>query len=145
MDDTTDQFDDDVDARLEEPTKTTTGIVQGEGNDAEMTEAQQGNENLETTQEQVVKDAHVTIFTVLKKTKRTMFRRLRISAGHKNRQGNIGDNKDDQGDETASSMTGQETYRPPPLTTDGILQTTQEGTTQKLGDDSSSFTTTDKS
>ncbi|GJU39403.1 hypothetical protein Tco_1192360 [Tanacetum coccineum] len=69
MDDTTDQFDDDVDARLEEPTKTTTGIVQGEGNDAEMTEAQQGNENLETTQEQVVKDAHVTIFTVPKKTK----------------------------------------------------------------------------
>ncbi|GJS57518.1 hypothetical protein Tco_0652302 [Tanacetum coccineum] len=72
-------------------------------------------------------------------------KKLRISAGHKNRQGNIGDNKDDQGDETASSMTGQETYRPPPLTTDGILQTTQEGTTQKLGDDSSSFTTTDKS
>ncbi|GJV65544.1 hypothetical protein Tco_1476372 [Tanacetum coccineum] len=33
-----------------------------------MTEAQQGNENLETTQEQVVKDAHVTISTVLKKT-----------------------------------------------------------------------------
>ncbi|GJU50773.1 hypothetical protein Tco_1220328 [Tanacetum coccineum] len=33
-----------------------------------MTEAQQGNENLETTQEQVVEDAHVTIFTVLKKT-----------------------------------------------------------------------------
>ncbi|GJY62304.1 hypothetical protein Tco_0462961 [Tanacetum coccineum] len=43
-------------------------IVQGEGNDTEMTEAQQGNENLETTQEQVVEDAHVTIFTVLKKT-----------------------------------------------------------------------------
>ncbi|GJV56593.1 hypothetical protein Tco_1457598 [Tanacetum coccineum] len=33
-----------------------------------MTEAQQGNENLETTQEQVVEDAHVTISTVLKKT-----------------------------------------------------------------------------
>ncbi|GJT29436.1 hypothetical protein Tco_0909711 [Tanacetum coccineum] len=42
-------------------------IVQGEGNDTEMTEAQQGNENLETTQEQVVEDAHVTISTVLKK------------------------------------------------------------------------------
>ncbi|GJV15688.1 retrovirus-related pol polyprotein from transposon TNT 1-94 [Tanacetum coccineum] len=68
MDDTTDQFDDDADARLEEPTKTATGIVQGEGNDTEMTEAQQGNENLETTQEQVVEYAHVTISTVPKKT-----------------------------------------------------------------------------
>ncbi|GKA64087.1 putative reverse transcriptase domain-containing protein [Tanacetum coccineum] len=43
-----------------------TGIVQG--TDAEMTEAQQGNENLEATQEQVVEDAHVTIFTFPKKT-----------------------------------------------------------------------------
>ncbi|GJT86500.1 hypothetical protein Tco_1068217 [Tanacetum coccineum] len=34
-----------------------------------MTEAQQGNENLETTQEQVVEDAYVTISTVPKKTK----------------------------------------------------------------------------
>ncbi|GJU90496.1 hypothetical protein Tco_1302919 [Tanacetum coccineum] len=34
-----------------------------------MTEAQQGNKNLETTQEQVVEDAHVTISTVPKKTK----------------------------------------------------------------------------
>ncbi|GJV87588.1 hypothetical protein Tco_1531526 [Tanacetum coccineum] len=68
MDDTTDQFDDDADARLEEPTETATGIVQGKGNDAEMTEAQQRNENLETTQEQVVKDAHVTISNVPKKT-----------------------------------------------------------------------------
>ncbi|GKB50659.1 hypothetical protein Tco_0901412 [Tanacetum coccineum] len=34
-----------------------------------MTEAQQGNENLEITQEQVVKDAHVTISTIPKKTK----------------------------------------------------------------------------
>ncbi|GJZ01744.1 hypothetical protein Tco_0519705 [Tanacetum coccineum] len=32
-----------------------------------MTEAQQGNENSETTQEQVVEDAHVTISIVLKK------------------------------------------------------------------------------
>ncbi|GJZ15571.1 hypothetical protein Tco_0551248 [Tanacetum coccineum] len=32
-----------------------------------MTEAQQGNQNLETTQEQVVEDAHVTISTVPKK------------------------------------------------------------------------------
>ncbi|GJZ85876.1 hypothetical protein Tco_0651215 [Tanacetum coccineum] len=68
MDDTTDQFDDDADARLVEPTKTATGIVQGEGIDTEMTEAQQGNENLETTQEQVVEDAHVTISTIPKKT-----------------------------------------------------------------------------
>ncbi|GJV06473.1 hypothetical protein Tco_1344129 [Tanacetum coccineum] len=68
MSDTTDQFDDDIDTRLKEPTEIATGIVQGEGNDAEMTEAQQGNENLETTQEQVVEDAHVTISTVPKKT-----------------------------------------------------------------------------
>ncbi|GJX70550.1 hypothetical protein Tco_0307721 [Tanacetum coccineum] len=69
MDDTTDQFGDDADASLEEPTVTATGIVQGEGNDAEMSKAQQGNENLETTQEQVVEDAHVTISNVSKKTK----------------------------------------------------------------------------
>ncbi|GKD97260.1 hypothetical protein Tco_1381157, partial [Tanacetum coccineum] len=68
-DDTTDQFDDDADAKLEEPTKTATGIVQGEGTDAKMTESQQGNENLETTQEQVFEDAHVTISIVTKKTK----------------------------------------------------------------------------
>ncbi|GJY22217.1 hypothetical protein Tco_0394783 [Tanacetum coccineum] len=68
MDDTTDQFDDDVDARLEEPTQTGKEIVQGKGADVEMDEAQQGNENLETTQEQVVDDAHVTITTVTKKT-----------------------------------------------------------------------------
>ncbi|GJV08928.1 hypothetical protein Tco_1346584 [Tanacetum coccineum] len=67
IDDTTDQFDDGADARLEEPIETATGIVQGEGNDTEMTKAQQGNENLETTQEQVVEDAHVTISTVPKK------------------------------------------------------------------------------
>ncbi|GKC91884.1 hypothetical protein Tco_1157326 [Tanacetum coccineum] len=54
-------------ARLEEPSKTATRIVQGEGNDTEMTEAQQGNENLETTQEQVVEDVYVTISTVPKK------------------------------------------------------------------------------
>ncbi|GJR14729.1 hypothetical protein Tco_0797381 [Tanacetum coccineum] len=59
MDDTTDQFDDDVYARLEEPTQTGKEIVQGKGADVEMDEAQQGNENLETTQEQVVNDAHL--------------------------------------------------------------------------------------
>ncbi|GJV11639.1 hypothetical protein Tco_1353180 [Tanacetum coccineum] len=68
MDDTTDQFDDDVDARLEEPTQTGKEVVQGEGADVEMIDAQQGNENLETTQEQVVEDAHVTISTIMKKT-----------------------------------------------------------------------------
>ncbi|GJW08616.1 hypothetical protein Tco_1571039, partial [Tanacetum coccineum] len=67
IDDTTDQFDDDADERLEEPTHTATDIVQGEGTDAERTESQQGNENLETTQEQVVEDTHVTISTVIKK------------------------------------------------------------------------------
>ncbi|GJU83043.1 hypothetical protein Tco_1285408 [Tanacetum coccineum] len=55
-------------ARLEEPTQTGKKIVQVEGADVEMDEAQQGNENLETTQEQVVDDAHVTITTVTKKT-----------------------------------------------------------------------------
>ncbi|GJT30924.1 hypothetical protein Tco_0911199 [Tanacetum coccineum] len=40
----------------------------GEGVDAKMNDAQQGNENLETTQEQVVEDAYVTISTVTKKT-----------------------------------------------------------------------------
>ncbi|GJZ46095.1 hypothetical protein Tco_0593691 [Tanacetum coccineum] len=68
MDDTTDQFNDDVDARLKEPTQTDKEVVQGECADAEMIDAQQGNENLETTQEQVVEDAHVTISTVTKKT-----------------------------------------------------------------------------
>ncbi|GJT43446.1 hypothetical protein Tco_0952161 [Tanacetum coccineum] len=66
--DTTNQFDDDVDSRLEEPTQTGKEVVQGEGADAEMIDAQQGNENLETTQEQVVEDAHVTISIVTKKT-----------------------------------------------------------------------------
>ncbi|GJW61465.1 hypothetical protein Tco_0110800 [Tanacetum coccineum] len=69
MDDTTDQFDDDVDARLKESTQTGKEVVQGEGVDVEMIDAQQGNKNLETTQEQVVEDAHVTISTVTKKIK----------------------------------------------------------------------------
>ncbi|GJZ30503.1 hypothetical protein Tco_0575550 [Tanacetum coccineum] len=68
IDDTTNQFDDDVDARLEETTQTGKEVVQGEGADVEMIDAQQRNENLETTQEQVVEDAHVTIYTVTKKT-----------------------------------------------------------------------------
>ncbi|GKE28469.1 hypothetical protein Tco_1443853, partial [Tanacetum coccineum] len=68
MDDTIYQIDNDVDARLKEPTQTDKEVVQGEGADAEMNDAQPGNENLETTQEQVVEDAHVTISTVTKKT-----------------------------------------------------------------------------
>ncbi|GKD37139.1 hypothetical protein Tco_1257346 [Tanacetum coccineum] len=55
--------------KKKEPTETATRIVYGEGNDTEMTEAQQGNGNLETIQEQVVEDAHVTISTISKKTK----------------------------------------------------------------------------
>ncbi|GJQ93147.1 hypothetical protein Tco_0004286 [Tanacetum coccineum] len=50
IDDTTYQFNDDVDARLKEPTQTDKEVIQ------------------ETTQEQVVEDAHVTISTVTKKT-----------------------------------------------------------------------------
>ncbi|GKE65326.1 hypothetical protein Tco_1519487 [Tanacetum coccineum] len=68
MDDTTYQFDDDVDSRLKEPTQTDKEVIQGEGVDAEMNDGQQGNENLESTQEQVVKDAHVKISTITKKT-----------------------------------------------------------------------------
>ncbi|GKB63414.1 hypothetical protein Tco_0919600 [Tanacetum coccineum] len=68
MDDTTYQFDDDVDARLKEPTQTDKEIVQGGGANAKMNDVQHGNENLETTQEQVVEDAHMTISTVTKKT-----------------------------------------------------------------------------
>ncbi|GJU97955.1 hypothetical protein Tco_1327226 [Tanacetum coccineum] len=69
MDDTTYQFDDDVDARLKETTPDNKEVVQGEGVDAEMNDAQPGNENLETTQEQVIDDAYVTITTIMKKTK----------------------------------------------------------------------------
>ncbi|GKA56064.1 hypothetical protein Tco_0755136 [Tanacetum coccineum] len=68
LDDTTYQFDDDVDARLIESTQTDKEVIQGEGADAEMHDAQQRNENLETTQEQVVEDAYVIISTVTKKT-----------------------------------------------------------------------------
>ncbi|GJZ04742.1 hypothetical protein Tco_0538017 [Tanacetum coccineum] len=62
--------DDDIEkSRLEEPTQTGKEVVQGEGADSEMIDAQQGNENLETTQEQVVEDAYGGRFsTVQKKT-----------------------------------------------------------------------------
>ncbi|GKA38116.1 hypothetical protein Tco_0724681 [Tanacetum coccineum] len=68
LDDTDYQFDDDVDVKLKEPTQTNKEVIQGEGTDAEMIDTQQGNENLETTQEKVVEDAHVTISTITKKT-----------------------------------------------------------------------------
>ncbi|GJR65115.1 hypothetical protein Tco_0011180 [Tanacetum coccineum] len=55
-------------ARLEESSQTDKEVIQGEGADVEMIDTQQGNENLETTQEQVVEDAHVTISIVTKKT-----------------------------------------------------------------------------
>ncbi|GJV91828.1 hypothetical protein Tco_1539641 [Tanacetum coccineum] len=56
------------DEMIEKPTQTGKEVVQGEGADVEMNEAQQGNAYLVTTQEQVVDDAHVTITTVTKKT-----------------------------------------------------------------------------
>nr|GEU87552.1 hypothetical protein [Tanacetum cinerariifolium] len=68
MDDTTKQFIDDVDARLNEPTQTDKEVVQDKEADVEITDAQQEKENLEITQEQVVEDANVTILTVVKET-----------------------------------------------------------------------------
>ncbi|GJT52718.1 hypothetical protein Tco_0978875 [Tanacetum coccineum] len=65
---TTNQFDDDVDVWLNEPVNTDEGLIQKEGTDAEMINVQQGNENPEITINQVIKDAHVTIYTVPKKT-----------------------------------------------------------------------------
>ncbi|GJX39977.1 retrovirus-related pol polyprotein from transposon TNT 1-94 [Tanacetum coccineum] len=65
MDDTTYQFNDDVDVRLKEPTQTDKEVIKGEGADARMNDAQQRNENLET---KVIDDAHVTISTVTKNT-----------------------------------------------------------------------------
>ncbi|GJX57325.1 hypothetical protein Tco_0287222 [Tanacetum coccineum] len=69
MDYTTNQFDDDVNVRLNEPVNTDEGLIQKEGADAKMINVQQGNENLETTLNQVIEDAHVTLSTVTKKTK----------------------------------------------------------------------------
>ncbi|GJZ02319.1 hypothetical protein Tco_0520280 [Tanacetum coccineum] len=69
MDYTSNQFDDDVDLRMNEPVTTDEGFIQKEGTDAEMTNVQQGNENPEITLNQVIKDAHVTLFTIPQKTK----------------------------------------------------------------------------
>ncbi|GJZ37745.1 hypothetical protein Tco_0583936 [Tanacetum coccineum] len=62
---TTSQLYDDVDIRLNKPVTTEEGFNQKEGADAEMTNIQQGNENPEITLNQVIKDAHVTLSTVL--------------------------------------------------------------------------------
>ncbi|GKB41044.1 hypothetical protein Tco_0885986 [Tanacetum coccineum] len=68
MDYTTNQFDDDVDVRLNKPVNTDEGFIQKEGTDAEMINVQQGNENMKITLNQVIEDAHVTISTITKKT-----------------------------------------------------------------------------
>ncbi|GJS31191.1 hypothetical protein Tco_0491811 [Tanacetum coccineum] len=67
--------------KKKKPTQTDKEVVQGEGADAEMNDAQQGNENLKTTQEQV-EDAHVTISTITKKTE--SFDSIRIKHWKKN-------------------------------------------------------------
>ncbi|GJR63375.1 retrovirus-related pol polyprotein from transposon TNT 1-94 [Tanacetum coccineum] len=51
---TANQFDDDVNVRLNEPVDTNEGLIQKEGTDAEMINVQQGNENLEITINQVI-------------------------------------------------------------------------------------------
>ncbi|GJS14788.1 hypothetical protein Tco_0409260 [Tanacetum coccineum] len=68
MDYATNQFDDDVDLRVNEPVTTDEGFIQKEGTDAEMTNIQQGNENPKIILNQVIKDAHVTISTIPQKT-----------------------------------------------------------------------------
>nr|GEU89316.1 hypothetical protein [Tanacetum cinerariifolium] len=68
IDYTTSQLYDHVDIQMNEPVHTDEGLVLKEVVDAEMINVQQGNENLETTLDQVVEDAHVIINTVSKKT-----------------------------------------------------------------------------
>ncbi|GJX49170.1 hypothetical protein Tco_0276015 [Tanacetum coccineum] len=62
MDYTTNQFDDDVNVRLNEPVTTDEGFIQKEGTDAEMTNVQQGNEtNTPHTDAKIISpmDVHV--------------------------------------------------------------------------------------
>nr|GEZ48147.1 hypothetical protein [Tanacetum cinerariifolium] len=54
---------------MNESITTDEGFIQKEGINAEMTNVQQGNENSKITLNQVIDDAHVTIFTVLQNTK----------------------------------------------------------------------------
>nr|GEY47944.1 hypothetical protein [Tanacetum cinerariifolium] len=68
MDYTTNQFDDDVDLRMNEPVTTDEGFIQKDGTNAEKINVQQGNENSEITLNQVITDAHVTLFTIPQKT-----------------------------------------------------------------------------
>nr|GEW50603.1 hypothetical protein [Tanacetum cinerariifolium] len=68
MDYTTNQLDDDVDVRLNEPVNADEGFIQKGGTDGDMINVQQGNENLGITLNQVIEDAHVTISTIAKKT-----------------------------------------------------------------------------
>ncbi|GJU97845.1 hypothetical protein Tco_1327116 [Tanacetum coccineum] len=68
MDYTTNQFDDDVDLRMNEPVTTDEGFIQKEGTNAKMTNIQQGNENLDITLNQVIEDAHVILSTIPQKT-----------------------------------------------------------------------------
>ncbi|GKE62211.1 hypothetical protein Tco_1512578, partial [Tanacetum coccineum] len=68
MDYATSQLSDDVDIRLNKPFQADDETVQKEGTDAELTNIQQRNENLEITHDQVIEDAHVTISTIAKKT-----------------------------------------------------------------------------
>ncbi|GJR80943.1 hypothetical protein Tco_0151728 [Tanacetum coccineum] len=69
MDYTTNQFDDDIDVRLNEPVNTDEGLIQKEGTDAEMINVQQENENPDITINQVIEDAYVTLSIVPQKTK----------------------------------------------------------------------------
>ncbi|GJU68702.1 reverse transcriptase domain-containing protein [Tanacetum coccineum] len=57
-------FDDDVNVRLNEPVETDEGFIHKQGTDAKMTNVQQGNENPEIALNQVIEDAHVTLYTV---------------------------------------------------------------------------------
>ncbi|GJT66945.1 hypothetical protein Tco_1018425 [Tanacetum coccineum] len=68
IDYTTNQFDDDLDIRLNDPVHADEGLVQKEGTNAEMISVHQGNENLEIILDQVIEDAYVTISIVAKKT-----------------------------------------------------------------------------
>nr|GEX05725.1 hypothetical protein [Tanacetum cinerariifolium] len=67
MDYTTSKLYDDVDIRLNKPVQADDETVQKEGTAVELTNIQQGNENQEISK--VIKDAHVTLFTVPQKTK----------------------------------------------------------------------------
>ncbi|GJV50333.1 hypothetical protein Tco_1440545 [Tanacetum coccineum] len=68
MDDTTIQFNADVNISLNEPIHADEEVVQKEGVDAEMTDAQKEKENLEIPYDQVIEDAHLMTTNVLKET-----------------------------------------------------------------------------